>query len=609
MATKNRFAISTVFDFDDRPFNRGVDSVTRKTEKLGNDSKHVYHKMFREANKSAQKTERAYSDMFRGIAGDAGKLKGNLAGILGGAGVGALLSGAMAQTVLEDKYRAEAVGLQSEELKQFTLIAKQAGLETDNVTDLFEEMHNKLGMAKKGIYEAGLKDFGLATNLDRAGLDSLLSLDVEDQFDYIISELDKLDLQAAIGIGDSLFGGEFNRFYRSYRTNYDDLDEARKAWETINNLTEEGREGNERYAKSINVLQTSLLTALQDVTGKVGAELYPFVDSFTDAFNGIYQNSDQIISDIFSNLDIHLTDSSKDVVKWAAGITAAIGGVYASYKVAGKILGGSKSILQKTGIAAPDIQKVFVVNMPASGLDSPSGSGSGSSKTKPKAGGGRGPKTRGLTSTLLKGAFFRYASSMAGALSVGYGASLMSDFSPVKWGSAEERDDRGSFWGFRTSENGRLGIDQDLIPKKAGVMDVVREFLDLFEGKSNTTPDMRGSEFEKLALMAMYGNKPAFFPDLSVNNDSAISTRDKAAEDAMRKSYPSPSVVVPPLPIMMPDPIQSGSQEAEQLGKVNRSLERLIDLQEQNMISHNTDNRTLSEVSTMPTGEFNEQGY
>lgn len=71
---------------------------------------------------------------------------------------------------------------------------------------------------------------------------------------------------------------------------------------------------------------------------------------------------------------------------------------------------------------------------------------------------------------------------------VGYGASLIPDFSPIAWGRADERDDRASILGFKTSETGRLGIDQNLLGdyKKVGLLDVWDEW---FGGDTNETPE------------------------------------------------------------------------------------------------------------------------
>lgn len=81
----------------------------------------------------------------------------------------------------------------------------------------------------------------------------------------------------------------------------------------------------------------------------------------------------------------------------------------------------------------------------------------------------------------------RIAKMLAKAGVTAYGVSLIPDFSPVKIGRANERDDRASFFGMTSSETGRLGIDQTLLPKKAGIMDVWDEWF-------GTTPEVKAVE-------------------------------------------------------------------------------------------------------------------
>ncbi len=363
-----------------------------------------------------------------------------------------------------------------------------------------------------------------------------IGFSIEKVFETIISELDKMDLQAAIGIGDSLFGGEFNRFYRSYRSHYKDLADARKAWGAVNNLTDEGRKGNEEYAASLNVLKESLFSALQDVSGHVGHELTPFVDSFNSAFNSIYRDSDQWLDEILSNFDVHLDDSYKNVAKWGAGIVGVLGGIFASYKVSGKILSGTKSVLQKAGIASPDVQKVFVVNMPASGLGGidPSDGGSG--------GKGKGPripssttKTRALSSVLLRGVALEWGPAIlkgGGALTL---LASAKEYQPRNW-----NPNPGAAKTF---------YDNTLKEEKKSSLDIMN------------------SEKAKDSLSVMYRN-----------ND-----------------------VVP----IVPTVINNNGRDSEQLDKVNRSLERLIDLQEQSSTSNESSNSGLDHVSVMSTDGFN----
>jgi hypothetical protein len=362
---KNRFAISTVFDIDERPFNQGIRNTTGTV------------------NVFARKTTKRFSQMANDINNSMASFNNPFSGsfAMGGTlGLGAIFSGINSQNVLQAKYQAEAIGLTASELAALTPIAKKAGLESEHLTDIFEEMHNKVGLAKKGIFEGGLKDYGLSIGMDSKELNAFLKKDTMGQFEEIIDELNKLDLQTAIGLADGLFGGESNRLYRSLRVNFDgDLDAAKAYWATLNNLSDEGRKGNEEYAMAINDLTASLSTAFDDLTGKFGHELTPAIGYVTNRFNEFYRNGDHYLDLLSESISEHLDLSMDDVSKWTTGATALLGAVgtaWAAKKVTGKITGKMKQTL---GLDKGGVQNVFVTNWPVGfggggydpGLDNP----------------------------------------------------------------------------------------------------------------------------------------------------------------------------------------------------------------------------------------------
>ncbi|MCE7729608.1 phage tail tape measure protein [Vibrio campbellii] len=93
----------------------------------------------------------------------------------------------------------------------------------------------------------------------------------------------------------------------------------------------------------------------------------------------------------------------------------------------------------------------------------------------------------GASSTASRAILSKAGLARLGTL--GYAATLTPEFSPIAWGRAEERDDRASIFGFKTSEAGRLGIDQNLLEgyKKVGLLDVWDEWFG--SDKTNTAPE------------------------------------------------------------------------------------------------------------------------
>ncbi|HCH4059515.1 phage tail tape measure protein [Vibrio parahaemolyticus] len=100
-------------------------------------------------------------------------------------------------------------------------------------------------------------------------------------------------------------------------------------------------------------------------------------------------------------------------------------------------------------------------------------------KTIDVAAGAGAESALGATATRGTGMLSRFKLG-TGIISGGtamYGLSLMPDFSPVKIDRADDRDDRASIFGFKTNETGYLGFDQNIIPKKVGLMDVWDEWF------------------------------------------------------------------------------------------------------------------------------------
>ncbi len=60
-----------------------------------------------------------------------------------------------------------------------------------------------------------------------------------------------------------------------------------------------------------------------------------------------------------------------------------------------------------------------------------------------------------------------------------YGLSIAPDMSPIKWGRAEGRDDRPSFFGVKSEGEPMIDLDLPPIPKKPGVLDVWDEIKEV----------------------------------------------------------------------------------------------------------------------------------
>ncbi|HIF9521099.1 TPA: hypothetical protein ACX6S6_001472 [Photobacterium damselae] len=373
---KNRFSISTVFDFDGKKFDRGiraasgsVNTFARKTANRFNQAAHSMVTVFKKSGKAAGK----------------GFSQGVQLG-MGSLAVGAMLN-KVSEGVLERKYKAQAVGLDTSTLDSYGLAAKKAGLQTDNVADLVEEMHNKIGMSKIGTLEAGVKDFAQALHLSQSEFKKIQKMKPEKQFKTIFTMLNKLDRQAAIGVADSMFGGEGNRLYRIFRDVYGgQFEQISKEYNKYNLLTNKGRKGNEDFAQSYSNLTYTINSAVENTVGALGNKLTPALDYAQNKFSEFYQygvNEAQLFS---TKIDDYFGESSESIKQWGTAAIAAItavGSVWAAKKIGGAVFNKAKDSL---GLPGKDsVQKVYVVNMRGGfgDIDSPIGGGGDNKPNSP----------------------------------------------------------------------------------------------------------------------------------------------------------------------------------------------------------------------------------
>ena len=128
------------------------------------------------------------------------------------------------------------------------------GFDFENVTDLAEEMTNKLGESR-GMGEMtestadGLKLMGIS-------FAEVKDLAPDQQFEKIISRLLEMeDASKAQAAADVLMGSEANRVIGALRNQGLTLDQLKKKSAENNFLTKEGIEGSKTYVNSINRLK------------------------------------------------------------------------------------------------------------------------------------------------------------------------------------------------------------------------------------------------------------------------------------------------------------------------------------------------------------------
>lgn len=196
-------------------------------------------------------------------------------------GIAGAAVAANAQTAEESRI-AKSYGVGLRTFKAWGGVAKQAGLQAENIGDLVEELANKAGefksLGKQSSLEDGLMMLGLTP-------DDLRGKSNEEQFAMILNRAAKAkDPQVARSAIDMIMGGEGNKIITAMKAmgkSYEELTAEQKRYSLI---TKEGEDGALRGQRSLDNLWMSVSTAAQEVLGVVMGKLAPGIQKWGDDF-------------------------------------------------------------------------------------------------------------------------------------------------------------------------------------------------------------------------------------------------------------------------------------------------------------------------------------
>jgi len=256
-----------------------------------------------------------------------------IAGVVAGA-IGAFtgLAAVVNETTSRNTQLAKSVGIAAESLEAYEGIFKRIGFEADNVVDLVEEMNNKLGELK------GLKKMSSAEDalkLLNIQFKDLRDLAPEEQFEMILGAAKDLgDQQVAVSAVDMLMGGEANKIVGYLRTYDDSLEDLIQRQKDLNLLTEEGREGAERWAFVWGDMRTLVGSLVASFSGLLGEALAPLVE---ESIQWVIQNKELIkikVRDWVEQVR-RAIEFLVSVGKGVLGVTDAVGGLTNALKLLG----------------------------------------------------------------------------------------------------------------------------------------------------------------------------------------------------------------------------------------------------------------------------------
>ena len=290
----------------------------------------------------------------------AGKLGGTFRTIgagaaYAGAAVGGLVAAMGGLMTMTNEQTAEMVGLAQAydmNVEQFAAwggVAKQAGLEMDTVGDMVEELSNKFGEFKALGEQSSVADVFGALGIEQAMLDGM---ETADQFEFIMNRLQQVgDKQQAASLADMLFGGEGNKITTYIRNTGKSIDELLERQRDLNQLTNEGGAGAQKYGYAFKNLKTVVTSSWQEISGIVGGELAGEIDTLGDSIAGfVREHKDEIVVAIKG-----LITAAGDAVNvvWELGKTVnSVVQTFGGWETVGAVVAGMLAGKLVVGIAS-----------------------------------------------------------------------------------------------------------------------------------------------------------------------------------------------------------------------------------------------------------------
>ena len=302
----NRFRISTVFN--------AVDNMTRPVRRMTGS----IQDMTMRAEAGLRNIDAATSKVSSGMFSLGSKGVKSAAGLTAALVVG---SGAINQMKVEQDNMTRALGGSVKTVEAVSGAIKGIGLDSEAVTDLYEEMNNKFGES------AGIEELAPVTEaLGILGLQfkDMQDLSPDEQFLAITDAALKMeDATQAAAAADILMGGEANKVISAIRQKYSSTEEMIAAQEKLNFRTDESRRGAEAMAKAQSKSMTIIGSLTQQISGLIGKAMGPMIDKFNEFMINnkdlINQNLNKLFDSIGSAIG-DITPHLKSAVKWIGNL-------------------------------------------------------------------------------------------------------------------------------------------------------------------------------------------------------------------------------------------------------------------------------------------------
>ncbi len=306
----SKYTISTVF--------KGIDNMTKPVRKMTGS----IQQMTESTEAGLRKIDAATSKVTEGMFKVGKKSAQGIAALSTALVVGA---GAVNQMKLESDNMTRAMGGNIETVEAITSGIKGIGLSAENVTDLYEEMNNKLGES------AGIEEITAVTeSLGILGLqfNEIKKLSPDEQFKAITDAALKMeDATQAAAAADILMGGEANKIISTLRLQGKSMEDITKNYQMMNFRTDQSRKGAEDMAKAQSTTAKIIGSLTQEVSGLIGKALAPMITKF----NEFMINNKELISQNLDKLFNSIGNSVGDVGQHMETLIGWIGDLGANF--------------------------------------------------------------------------------------------------------------------------------------------------------------------------------------------------------------------------------------------------------------------------------------
>ncbi|SIO25645.1 hypothetical protein [Halodesulfovibrio marinisediminis] len=244
---------------------------------------------------------------------------------------------------------ARSLGVSAKGLETWEGLASSAGLSAGSAGKMIKEMNEKFGKAKISgkdkAFGGAFKELGLS-------LKELESMSPEQKFMKITSALKEMgDQDKAKSLAQQIFSGDGSQFIGSLQKTKVSLETLYNEQAKLSVLTEEGRQGSEKYSNAMSSISTVVSSVKAEFCGLMGGALEPYVKNLAPKIGELFNEHRGNIKKFGQMIGAALPKIAEVVFSLVGVLTSAgsaIGSVFDSFGGFGAVAAEIGGALEQT---------------------------------------------------------------------------------------------------------------------------------------------------------------------------------------------------------------------------------------------------------------------